>query len=150
MSSVYLKEASVTELLDEIAKRFKDLDPVPEWAAPIVFSVATFYGVPAEQLRSRGRQFHLAKARQLAISIMAQLHPTRTRAEVCAIMGVEHHMYVHSIKQTEDRVARFADFRREVTEVMRLVRETSAAPGGMAAASCGSATTTRPDAAAAS
>jgi chromosomal replication initiation ATPase DnaA len=122
--AIYLMEATLPELLAEVQRRFVELDPIPEWAAPVVFAVTSYYGLQPEQLRSKRRQDAITKPRHLAIALLAQMNPGRTRAEICSVLGLEHHMYAWAIQKTEERVARFPDFRAEVHEILQILRET--------------------------
>jgi chromosomal replication initiation ATPase DnaA len=143
---IYLAEATVSELLAEVERRFDERAPLPEWAQPVVVAVATYYGMPVELLRGRRKDDVTARTRHLAIAMLAQFHPTRSRAEVCAVLGVEHHMYAHALRRIEERVRAFADFRGEVGEIVKIVRETT---GRTPAAACGSSTRSHPNALAA-
>lgn len=123
MSAIYLKEASLTELLAEIERRFDSLNPLPEWAAPVVFAVAAYYGTTADQLRSIRRTDTLVIPRHLAIALLAQFHPNRTRAEVCSVLNRGHEMYVHAVQRTDERIRRFPEFRAEVKQIHQIASE---------------------------
>lgn len=129
MSAIYLKEASLTELLMEVERRFDALDPLPEWAATVVFAVAAYYGTTAEQLRSIRRTDTLVIPRHLAIALMAQFHPNRSRAEVCAVLNRGHEMYMHAVQRTDERIRRFPEFREEVMQIHKIITEANATHG---------------------
>jgi chromosomal replication initiation ATPase DnaA len=128
MSAIYLKEATLSELLAEVTRRFDELNPVPEWAAPILFATAAYYGFYPDQLRSSTKDAAVVNARQLTIALLAQMNPSRTRAEVCAIVARGHEMYRVSIQNTDERMKRFPDFRREVQDLLTIIRETPGRP----------------------
>ena len=123
-SSIYLREATLPELLEEIGRRFEEARPVPEWAGVTLYAVASFYGLHPDQVRSARRDSTMVKARHLTLALLAQLHPTRTRAEICEILGLEHHMYAYAIKKTEEWVGRFPDFKGEVKAILGIIQET--------------------------
>lgn len=126
MTPIYLAEASLPDLLAEISKRFEARNPLPEWGAVIVFSVAAFYGISPEQLRCHSREEHLVKCRHLTIALLAQLNPSRTRAEVCAVLGRGHEMYAHALAKTDHRSKCFPEFRAEIREILKIISETNA------------------------
>ena len=134
MSAIYLKEATLAELLAEIANRFDARGIISEWAAPVVFAVAAYYGVHAEDLRGRRREDHLTKLRHLTIALLAKTNAGRTRAEVCAVLGLGHEMYTHALAKTDERCRLFPEFAAEVKAVHKIIIETT---GGIGAAGCG-------------
>ena len=123
-SNIYLREATLPELLEEIGMRFEEARAVPDWAGVTLYAVASFYGLHPDQVRSGRRDSTLVKARHLTLALLAQLHPTRTRAEICEILGLEHHMYAYAIKKTEEWVGRFPDFQSEIKVILGMIQET--------------------------
>ena len=122
--SIYIQEATVTELLAELADRYEKRNPVPEWAGYIVYAVAAYYEFTVDQLRSKRRTDQLTRAKHLAIALLAQMAPHRSRTEICEVLNLEQDMYRHAIARTEERVSRFSDFRREVAEIVQVIKET--------------------------
>ena len=97
--SIYLAEATIDELLGEVQKRFTDRDPVPAWAAHTVFAVTAYYGISIEMLRSKRRTDSVARTRHLAVALLAQTGPGRSRTELCEVVGMEQDMYRHALRR---------------------------------------------------
>lgn len=127
--SIYLAEATLEELLGEVQKRFTALNPVPAWAARTVFAVIAYYGISVELLRSKRRTDAVARVRHLTVAMLVKTNPVRTRHEVCEVVGLEHSMYYNALRRTEERIASFPDFQREVSEIVTIINETPAGNG---------------------
>lgn len=119
---VLLAEATVAEILAELARRYEEMPPLPSWAAPVVITVAAHYQMPLEVLMAGRRNEVSVKVRHLCIALLAQLNPTRSRAEITAAVGLGHEMYAHALAKTEERVRVFADFRAEVASILASIR----------------------------
>ena len=121
-----LTSASLPQLLAEISRRFAALPQIPEWAAPVVEEVAGYYELEPTQLRSGEKLAYLTKPRHLAIALLSGLHPSRTRSEVTAVLGLKYHMHRHALEKIETRVAQCPTFQTEVATILKRVREREA------------------------
>jgi hypothetical protein len=117
-----LTTATLPQLLAEISRRFDALPEIPAWAATVVAEVARYYELDPAQLRSGDQQARLTKPRHLAIALLANFHPERTRSEVTAIFGLKHHMFRHALMKTDAHAARCPVFQREVAEILKTLR----------------------------
>lgn len=118
MSHPALKEATLTELLAEIARRFEEQPPLVEWAAPVLVTVASYYSMPIELLRSTRRNDAVARVKHLVIALLAHLHPMRTQAEVCDVLNLEHSMYRHALRKTDETIQRWPMFAEDVKTLL--------------------------------
>lgn len=119
---VLMTEATVPQLLNELARRYEELPEIPRWAEPVVITVAGFYRMPLEMILSKRRNDETVKVRHLVISLLSQLNPNRTRSEVCDIVGLGHEMYHHAIAKTDERCGTFPEFRDEIRQVLAAIK----------------------------
>ena len=119
---VMLNEASVSQILDELRTRYEEMPPIPQWAAPVVITIAGYYAMPLEMIVSKRRNDETVKVRHLCIAMLAQLNPSRTQSEVCDVVGVGHEIYRHAIAKIEERVRLFPDFASEVRSIITAIR----------------------------
>lgn len=126
-----LTQATDSQLHAELARRNNQLTASQQWAAPVLVAVASYYGLEYHQLRSAVRTKLFSRARHLSVALLAQLHPHRTRTEVCELLGLAHHMYVHAVEKIDADCAQFPIFRAEVSQILKNLR---AGEAGMATA----------------
>lgn len=128
-AAIYLREASLAELLQEVSRRFEDRNPIPEWAANVIFSVTAYYGVFPEQLRSHSRNDTVVRARHLAVALLAQLAPSRSKSEVGALFERGHEIYDYAIRQVEEKSRAFPEYRQEIRDVLKIINDTTPRSG---------------------
>lgn len=116
---VLLAEATVSQILNELGKRFEELPEIPVWASPVLIAVAAYYQRPMEIILTPRRNDETVKLRFLCISLLANMNPHRTQGEITGIFGLGHEMYRYGIAKTEERIRFFPEFREEVAEIVR-------------------------------
>jgi chromosomal replication initiation ATPase DnaA len=117
-----LTQATDSQLHAELARRNAQPTASQQWAAPVLVAVASYYGLEYHQLRSPVRTKLFSRARHLSVALLAQLHPHRTRTEVCELLGLAYHMYVHCVEKIDTDCTQFPIFRAEVSQILKNLR----------------------------
>lgn len=135
-ASILIRDASVPELLAEIARRFDARPAIPAWAEPVMVAVSEHFRISLSIICGRSRRMATVQVRWLCLSLLAQYHPDRTHEELTQVVGRSHEMLPIAVRKTEDKLLTDSEFRTQVRTVVReldAIGARRAAPQGTAA-----------------